>query len=544
MAAEERGGKSARGAMLPSLAELPCTGVPLRGVRRPGGRRASDEDAQVSRSTPQPLTVGSGEDRLRAVASELRSGRASPSSISQRWREAVRASMAFKRAKYQREVGRLQVEIDDAQRKAALFVQAARSGPTPLADDKTGNWEVAENVSQRWQTLVTQAAALQQISENAQLRHDLINNASDFGTLRGELADAMVALADDYESQGLLLEAVADIVDSFLNAPTVQSNALLNFVLMGNPGAGKTRLAIAVAELLGKLGLFVYEQVATCGRSDFIAEYEGQTAVKTRTFLNSQLEKVIFLDEAYSLTEWETERDGRRTPSAYSAEATTELVAFLSQRVGSVCFIAAGYEREMLDYFLPANDGLSRRFPLRIWLTDYTADQLVSIFITNLAVALSPPPPSTPLSNATVQSYFTTSAFAFLTDLLNGVRGMGVTGAPLYPLLDSIFRAQAGAMVTLANVTAVLITSHREFGRLGLSDRGLDTWALGILDVYDVLRTLLQQQLGPGASLGVKEVHSIATARGWLTAGGWQVPRSDGRGRDGSTQRAQRPRRA
>ena len=121
---------------------------------------------------------------------------------------------------------------------------------------------------------------------------------------------------------------------------------------------------------------------------------------------------------------------------------------------------------------------------------------------------------------------------------------MSVTGAPLYPLLDSIFRAQAGAMVTLANVTAVLITSHREFGRLGLSDRGLDTWALGILDVYDVLRTLLQQQLGPGASLGVKEVHSIATARGWLTAGGWQVPRSDGRGRDGSTQRAQRPRRA
>ena len=194
--------------------------------------------------------------------------------------------MAFKRAKYQREVGRLQVEIDDAQRKAALFVQAARSGPTPLADDKTGNWEVAENVSQRWQTLVTQAAALQQISENAQLRHDLINNASDFGTLRGELADAMVALADDYESQGLLLEAAADIVDSFLNAPTVQSNALLNFVLMGNPGAGKTRLAIAIAELLGKLGLFVYEQVATCGRSDFIAEYEGQTAVKTRTFLN------------------------------------------------------------------------------------------------------------------------------------------------------------------------------------------------------------------------------------------------------------------
>ena len=99
-------------------------------------------------------------------------------------------------------------------------------------------------------------------------------------------------------------------------------------------------------------------------------------------------------------------------------------------------------------------------------------------------------------------------------------------------------------MVTLANVTAVLITSHREFGRLGLSDRGLDTWALGILDIYDVLRTLLQQQLGPSAPLGVQEVHSIATERGWLTASGWQVPQSDGGGRDESTPRSQRPRRA
>ena len=530
--------------MLPSLARLGDTGVPLRGVRRPGGRKASNEDSRGSRSAPQPLTTGSGEDRLRAVAEELRSGRASPSSISQRWREAVRASMAFKRGKYQRELGRLQLEIDDAQRKAALFVQAARSGPTPLADDKTSNWEVAEKVSQWWQTLVTQAAALEQIAENAQLRHDLINNASDFGALRGELADALETLADDYESQGLLLEAVADIVDSFLNAPTVQSNALLNFVLMGTPGAGKTRLAIAIAGVLGKLGLFVYEQVATCGRSDFIAEFEGQTAVKARGFLHSQLERVIFLDEAYSLTEWETHRDGRRTLSAYSAEATTELVAFLSQRVGSVCFIAAGYEREMLEDFLPANEGLSRRFPLRIWLRDYTPEQLVSIFITNLAVALSPPPPATALSSATVQSYFTTPAFAFLTDLLQGARATGTTGSPLHPLLDSIFRAQAGAMVTLANVTAVLITSHRDFGRLGLSDRGLDTWALGILDIYDVLRTLLQQQLGPSAPLGVQEVHSIATERGWLTASGWQVPQSDGGGRDESTPRSQRPRRA
>ena len=70
-----------------------------------------------------------------------------------------------------------------------------------------------------------------------------------------------------------------------------------------------------------------------CGRSDFVAEYEGQTAVKTRGFLASQLERVIFLDEAYSLTTLE-QKGWKRTLSAYSAEAVSELVAFLSQRVG------------------------------------------------------------------------------------------------------------------------------------------------------------------------------------------------------------------
>ena len=131
------------------------------------------------------MTVGGGEDRLRALAAELRSGR--PNSVAQRWREAVRASMAFKKQRYQRELQLLQAEIDDAQRKVTSFVKAARAGPTPLADDKTSNWEVAEKVTSRWQTLVTQSAALERIIESAQLRHDLINNASDFAPLRNEL---------------------------------------------------------------------------------------------------------------------------------------------------------------------------------------------------------------------------------------------------------------------------------------------------------------------------------------------------------------------
>ena len=95
--------------------------------------------------------------------------------------------------------------------------------------------------------------------------------------------------------------------------------------------------------MLGKLGLLIHEDVVVCGRSDFVAEYEGQTSTKARTFLKSQLERCVFLDEAYSLTTWSNIGEGGdRTLSAYSGEAVTEIVAFLSQRVGATVFIAAG----------------------------------------------------------------------------------------------------------------------------------------------------------------------------------------------------------
>jgi hypothetical protein len=84
-------------------------------------------------------------------------------------------------------------------------------------------------------------------------------------------------------------------------------------------------------------------------------------------------------------------------------------------------------------------------------------------------------------------------------------------------------------MVTLANATAVLISCNKDHARIGLSAAGMDTWALGVVDVYDVLRTIMQQQLGPGATLGAQELHSVAQASGWLTSGGWQVPPPESR---------------
>jgi hypothetical protein len=239
----------------------------------------------------------------------------------------------------------------------------------------------------------------------------------------------------------------------------------------------------------------------------------------------SSLEKIIFLDEAYSLTTWEQipGKEDERRLSGYSGEAVTEIVSFLSQRTGAVCFIAAGYEDQMMNNFLPANAGLERRFPQKCWLSDYSPEQLVNIYLTALAAALSDPPPSSRLTRSTTQSFFTDLALAFLTDILASARSQS-TGSVQYPLLNRVFEAQAGAMSTLANVTAVLVASSQRRGQIGLSDTGQDTWAVSFTDIYDILSTLLQQQLGPKAGDALEELQGIATANGWLVSGAWRVP--------------------
>ena len=374
-------------------------------------------------------------------------------------------------------------------------------------------------------------------------KYDAIHNTTDFSRLRLEFAAAIEELVADYSMQSILLENVADLIDSFVNHPLVAQHSMLNFVLVGNPGAGKTRLATSLSAVLGKLGLYAYDQLVVAGRSDFVAEYEGQTATKTRNFLMSNIEKVIFLDEAYSLTTWESAGgaagcEGERTLTAYSGEAVTEIVAFLSQRAGSVCFIAAGYEKEMLHDFLPANPGLARRFHLRVWLMDYTASQLVEIYLGALAAAMSDS--ATRLTAAMTRTYFTQPALAFLADILESSQAKQV---PKFPLLRETFAAQAGAMATLANTTAVLIASSNRHGQIGLDARGQDTWAIGLVDMHNILVTLLQQHFGPYATNATDEVLSVASSHGWFAGGLWQVPQgvgesgSEGGGRSGRSRR-------
>lgn len=145
----------------------------------------------------------------------------------------------------------------------------------------------------------------------------------------------------------------------------------LHMCFTGNPGTGKTTVALRMAKILHRLGYVRRGHLVVATRDDLVGQYVGHTAPKTKEVLQRAIGGVLFIDEAYYLYRAENERD-------YGPEAIEILLQFMENRRDDLVVILAGYRNKM-DTFFQCNPGLHSRIAHHIDFPDYTPEELMEI---------------------------------------------------------------------------------------------------------------------------------------------------------------------
>jgi len=178
--------------------------------------------------------------------------------------------------------------------------------------------------------------------------------------------DAMIGLArvkKEIHRQVALLSVERMRTEAGLKAPKMSRH----LIFVGNPGTGKTTVARLVGGIYRALGLLPKGQLVEVDRSELVAGYVGQTAMKTAEVCANAVGGVLFIDEAYGLT-----------GDQYAQEAVNTLVKEMEDHREDLVVIVAGYPEPMVG-FIAQNPGLASRFTTSIEFDDYSDDELLAI---------------------------------------------------------------------------------------------------------------------------------------------------------------------
>ena len=190
------------------------------------------------------------------------------------------------------------------------------------------------------------------------------------GALLAELDDELVGLAPVKrrirEIASFLLVARARERMGFSSAPPT-----LHMAFTGNPGTGKTTVALRMAGILHRLGYSRKGHLVSVTRDDLVGQYIGHTAPKTKEILKRAMGGVLFIDEAYYLFRPENEKD-------YGQEAIEILLQVMENQREDLTVILAGYTDRM-DTFFQSNPGFRSRIAHHIDFPDYNDDELLLI---------------------------------------------------------------------------------------------------------------------------------------------------------------------
>ena len=162
------------------------------------------------------------------------------------------------------------------------------------------------------------------------------------------------------------------VIDKLRASMGLQSqNPSLHMCFSGNPGTGKTTVALRMAQILHRLGYVRKGHVVSVTRDDLVGQYIGHTAPKTKEVLKKAMGGVLFIDEAYYLYRPENERD-------YGQEAIEILLQVMENHRDDLVVILAGY-KDRMDTFFQSNPGMSSRIAHHLDFPDYAQGELMQI---------------------------------------------------------------------------------------------------------------------------------------------------------------------
>ena len=207
-------------------------------------------------------------------------------------------------------------------------------------------------------------------------------NAATELSLETAFAESQVAqVLDKLDAELVGLEPVKSRIRdicAFLLVDKLRSQLQLNtgapslhMSFTGNPGTGKTTVALRMAEILHRLGYVRKGHLVAVTRDDLVGQYIGHTAPKTREILKRAMGGVLFIDEAYYLYRPENERD-------YGQEVIEILLQQMENHRDDLVVILAGY-KDRMEQFFRSNPGMSSRIAHHIDFPNYTSAELLAI---------------------------------------------------------------------------------------------------------------------------------------------------------------------